>query len=56
MKLQCILEKNTLKKYDLQESYYNFKIKVKIYFCELGPWSLGTGNLDVQLTKYNNYK
>jgi len=25
-------EKNTLKKYDLQESYNNFKIKIKISF------------------------
>jgi len=32
--------KNTLKKYDLQESYNNFRIKLKIYFCEStgGPW------------------
>jgi len=37
-KFQCILEKNTLKKYDLQESYNNFKIKLKISFCESGPW------------------
>jgi len=29
--------KNTLKKYDLQESYNNFKIKLKILFCESGP-------------------
>jgi len=29
-KSQCILEKGTLKKYDLQESYNNFKIKLKI--------------------------
>jgi len=35
-KLQCILEKNTLKKYDLQESYNNFKIKLKISLCESG--------------------
>jgi len=34
--LQCILERNTLQKYDLQESYNNFKIKLKIYFCESG--------------------
>jgi len=27
-----------LKKYDLQESYNNLKIKVKIFFCESGPW------------------
>jgi len=33
-KLQCILEKNTLKKYDLKESYIDFKIKLKIYLCE----------------------
>jgi len=31
-KLQWILEKNTLKKYDLQESNNNFKIKLKISF------------------------
>jgi len=28
---------NTLKKYDLQESYNNFKIKLKIFVCESGP-------------------
>jgi len=39
--LQSILEKNALKKYDLQESYNNFKIKLDIYFCESkGPWLL----------------
>jgi len=26
-----------LKKYDLQESYNNFKIKLKISVCESGP-------------------
>jgi len=31
-------EKNTLKKYDLQESYNNFKIKFIVSFCESGPW------------------
>jgi len=36
-KLQCILEKNALKKYDLQESYNNFNIKLKISFCESDP-------------------
>jgi len=30
-------EKNTLKKYDLQESYNNFKIKFIVSFCESGP-------------------
>jgi len=34
--------KNALKKYDLQESYNNFKIKLKISFCESGPWFLAT--------------
>jgi len=36
------LKKNTLKKFDLQESYNNFNIKLKIYFCESkdGPRSL----------------
>jgi len=29
--------KNTLKKYDLQESYNNLKTKLKISFCESGP-------------------
>jgi len=29
--------KNTLKKYDLQESYNNFKIKCIVSFCESGP-------------------
>jgi len=28
--LQRIVEKNTLQKYDLQESYNNYKIKLKI--------------------------
>jgi len=31
--------KNTLKKYDLQEICNNFKIKLKISFCESGPWN-----------------
>jgi len=35
--LQGILEKKTLKKYDLQESYNNFKIKFIVSFCESGP-------------------
>jgi len=39
-KLQCILEKNTLKKSDLQEIYNNCKIKLKIFFCESGPRSI----------------
>jgi len=30
-------KKNTLKEYDLQESYNNFKINLKIFFCESGP-------------------
>jgi len=34
------LRKNTLKKYDLQESYNNSKIKFKISFCESGPWTI----------------
>jgi len=34
---QSILEKNTLKKYDLQESYNNFKIKLKKYFVNWAP-------------------
>jgi len=29
-----------LKKYDLQESYNNFKIKFIVSFCESGPRSL----------------
>jgi len=33
-KVTMFLEKSTLKKYDLQESYNNFKIKLKISFCE----------------------
>jgi len=33
-----------MKKYDLQESYNNLKIKLKTYFCELGPCLV---NLDV---------
>jgi len=38
--LQGILEKNKLKKYDLQESYNNFKIKFIVSFCESGPWPI----------------
>jgi len=36
------LEKKTLQKYDLQESYNNFKIHVKpiVSFCESGPTDL----------------
>jgi len=30
--------KKYIEKYDLQESYNNFKIKLKISFCESGPW------------------
>jgi len=30
-----------LKKYDLQESYNNFKIKFIVSFCESGPWNNG---------------
>jgi len=30
-------EKKTLKKYDLQESYNNFKIKLKISFMNRAP-------------------
>jgi len=41
--------KNTLKKYDLQESHNHFKIKLKIYFCKLGPWSIITANTDILL-------
>jgi len=39
-KLQCILERNTLKKFDLQESYNYFKIKLKISFVNRAPGHL----------------
>jgi len=29
--------KKTLEKYDLQESYNNFKIKFIVFLCESGP-------------------
>jgi len=32
--------KKYIEKYDLQESYNNFKIKLKIFLCESGPRSL----------------
>jgi len=40
------IKKNTLKKYDLEESYNNFKIKLKIFLCESkGPWLLDYYNI-----------
>jgi len=32
--------KKYIEKYDLQESYNNFKIKLKIFLCESGPWPI----------------
>jgi len=34
-----------LKKYDLQESYNNCKIKLKITFCESGPMQGSTNHI-----------
>jgi len=46
--------KKYIEKYDLQESYDNFKIKVTIFLCESGPrirertrW--GIGGIDCNL-------
>jgi len=40
-----------LKKYDLQESYNNFKIKFIVSFCESGPRLLLTQKLKNTVNK-----
>jgi len=35
---------------DLQESYNNFKIKLKIFLCESGPSSQGSGGWEEGLS------
>jgi len=45
-----ILEENTLKKYDLQESYNNFKIKLKISLCESGKITCAVGWAGCQMS------